>query len=213
MAAELSRQTRKRLETRQKISDAATCLFIDRGFDQVTVDEIAEAADVSRMTVFNHFTRKEDMFFDLDEEGREDLLKALQQRGRGVSPIEALRLFAHQAISEQRPYARFFEEGSERFMATIQASEPLKARARAIRDELTNLLTTALEACAKGKTYSPAAKLGASLLLATWSVALTEAHRVFQQDRNAAKANRVFLKLVDQGVKGVHAALDGTPYV
>src|ERR1700760_2353311 len=140
MKAPPNRQSRKRLATRQKISDAATRLFIKRGFDQVTVDEIAEAADVSRMTVFNHFARKEDMFFDLDEVGREDLLAALQQRPPGTSSIESLRLFAHRAVAEQRPYARFFAPGSDRFMATMQASEPLKARARAIRDELSDLL-------------------------------------------------------------------------
>jgi AcrR family transcriptional regulator len=208
-----SRQTRKRLATRQKISDAATRLFIERGFDGVTVDEIAEAADVSRMTVFNHFSRKEDMFFDLDQGGREDLLTALQRRDRGVPPVEALRLFAHQAVAEQRPYARFFEAGSDRFMATLQASEALKSRARAIRDELSDLLTAALERCASGPLSDPAAHLAASLLLATWTVALTEAHRAYDQSKNAEKANQVFLRLVDQGTKGVQAALEGTPYV
>jgi AcrR family transcriptional regulator len=49
------------------------------------MDEIAEAADVSRMTVFNHFSRKEDLFFDLDEEGREDLLATLQKRKSGTA--------------------------------------------------------------------------------------------------------------------------------
>ncbi len=77
------RRTRKRLATRQRISDTASRLFVERGFDQVTVDQIAEAADVARMTVFNHFSRKEDMFFDLDEEGREDLLAALEKRDAG----------------------------------------------------------------------------------------------------------------------------------
>ena len=93
------RRTRKRLATRQRISDIASRLFVERGFDQVTVDEIAEAADVARMTVFNHFTRKEDMFFDLDEEAREDLLTALQKRDPGTSPIEAVRLFVHRAFT------------------------------------------------------------------------------------------------------------------
>ena len=65
------RRSRKRLATRDDISEAATRLFYERGFDHVTVDEIAEAADVGRMTVFNHFPRKEDMFFDRDEEARE----------------------------------------------------------------------------------------------------------------------------------------------
>jgi AcrR family transcriptional regulator len=213
MAPAQGRQTRKRLATRQKISDAATRLFIERGFDGVTVDEIAEAADVSRMTVFNHFSRKEDMFFDLDEVGREDLLTALRQRERGVSPMEALRLFAHQAVSEQRPYARFFEAGSDKFMATIQASEALKARARAIRDELSDLLAAALGRCAKGGLPDSAASLAASLLLATWTVAITEAHRAYEQDKNAEKAYQAFLRLVDQGTKGVQAALEGTPYV
>jgi hypothetical protein len=46
--------------------------------------------------------------------------------------------------AEQRPYICFFEGGSERFMETIRASEALKARAKAIRDELTDMLTVAL---------------------------------------------------------------------
>ena len=85
------RRSRKRLATRQGISNAATRLFFERGFEQVTVDEIAAAADVGRMTVFNHFPRKEDMFFDRDEEGREILREALRQRDRRVAPLETLR--------------------------------------------------------------------------------------------------------------------------
>jgi AcrR family transcriptional regulator len=69
------RRSRKRLATRQGISNAATRLFFERGFDHVTVDEIAAAADVGRMTVFNHFPRKEDMFFDRDEEGARSCAK------------------------------------------------------------------------------------------------------------------------------------------
>src|ERR1700722_13531145 len=100
MSTPLDRRSRKRLATRQAISDAATRLFHKRGFDQVTVDEIAEAADVGRMTVFTHSPRKEDIFFDLDEYVREELILALQQRDPGVPPIEALRQFAHRAFEE-----------------------------------------------------------------------------------------------------------------
>ncbi len=207
-----NRQTRKRLATRQKISDVATRLFFERGFSEVTVDEIAEAADVSRMTVFNHFSRKEDLFFDLDEEGREDLLAAMEKKDPGTPPVEALRRFAHWAVANRRPYVRFFEAGSDKFMATIQASEALKARARAIRDELTDILTVALAKSVDRPLPDPAASLAASLLVATWTVAYLEAHRAFHQDHDLEEANNTFLGLIDRGTKGVQSALEGTPY-
>jgi AcrR family transcriptional regulator len=208
-----NRQTRKRLATRQKISDVATRLFIERGFNEVTMDEIAEAADVSRMTVFNHFSRKEDLFFDLDEEGREDVLAALRERKPGTPPVEALRLFAHWAVANQRPYVRFHEAGTDKFLATIQASEALKARARAIRDELTDTLTVALAKSVDRSLPDPVASLAASLLVATWTVALIEAHRAFQLDQDLGKANAALLGLIDRGTKGVQSALEGTPYI
>ncbi len=208
----INRQTRKRLATRQKISDVATRLFFERGFDSVKVDEIAEAADVSRMTVFNHFPRKEDLFFDLDEEGREDLLAALQKREPGTPPVEALRLFAHWAVANQRPYVRFFDAGGDKFMATMQASESLKARAGAIRDELTDTLTMALAKSVNRPMPDPVASLAASLLVATWTVALMEAHRSFQHGGDRRKANNAFLAIVDRGTNGVQSAMEGTPY-
>ena len=186
------RQSRKRLATRQKISDVASRLFIERGFDKVTVDEIATAADVARMTVFNHFARKEDMFFDLDEQGREDLRAALEKRDAETSPIEALRLFAHKAIAEQLPYVRFFEEGSELFMQTIMDSETLKARARAIRDELIEMLCVELGTTARRQQPDPAATLAATLIVATWEVAFLEAHRCFAAVGTSRKRIRPF---------------------
>lgn len=207
-----NRQTRKRLATRQKISDVATRLFYERGFDRVRIEEIAEAADVSRMTVFNHFPRKEDLFFDVDDEGRQDLLAALEKRQPKTSPIEALRRFAHWAVRYQRSYVRFFDPHSEKFMATLQASEALKARARAIRDELTDVLAVAMARSVKRTAPDPLAGLAASLLVATWALALMEAHRSFQQNQDEGKANASFLSLMDRGTKGVKAAVEGTPY-
>src|ERR1700678_3142971 len=125
MSTMSDRRSRKRLATRQAISDAATRLFIERGFDQVTVDEIAAAADVGRMTVFNHFPRKEDMFFDRDEEGREIVREALRQRDPRVAPIETLRLLAHRLIAEQSPLIEFSAR-SQSFIKTIEDSETLK---------------------------------------------------------------------------------------
>ena len=211
MSTPSDRRSRKRLATRQSISDAATRLFWERGFDHVTVDEIAAAADVGRMTVFNHFPRKEDMFFDRDEEGRETLREALRQRDPAVSPIETLRLLAHRLIAEQIPYVEFSAR-SQSFIKTVEGSVTLKARARAIRDELAQVVAAALSECVGRDPTDPDAYLAAGLLLATWTAAFIQAHRTFRQTRNTKKAKAAFLAIVEKGTIGLRAAMAGTPY-
>jgi AcrR family transcriptional regulator len=211
MPKPFDRRSRNRLATRESISDAATRLFAAHGFDHVTVDEIAEAANVGRMTVFNHFPRKEDMFFDRDEEIRETLGAALQQRDPRVSPIEALRLLAHRLIAENSPYLEFSAR-SQSFIGTIEGSETLKARARAIRDEIAQFVVVKLSECAGREPADPSAFLAANLLLATWTVAHIQAHRTFRQSQDTEAANAVFLSLVDKGTIGLKAAMAGTPY-
>jgi AcrR family transcriptional regulator len=208
MSIPTDRRTRKRLALRQLISDTATCLFLERGFDAVTVDDIAEAADVGRMTVFNHFPRKEDMFFDLDGELRDDIRDALQQRDGDTTPVEALRLLAHRIVREQKPYIRFMPE-STRFIDTIQASETLKARARAIRDELAGFVATAW-ADVSGSETQAQVQLAANLSVTVWAVAFLEAHRLYREHGDAGRAGKAFLAVVDQGMKGVAAALSGS---
>ncbi|WP_158807256.1 TetR/AcrR family transcriptional regulator [Beijerinckia sp. L45] len=205
------RRARKRLATRQSISDAATLLFLERGFDQVTVDEIAEAADVGRMTVFNHFPRKEDLFFDRDEEGRDLLRHALRQRDPGVSPIETYRLLAHQLIADRSP-AVSFSAWSQGFVETTERSETLKARARAIRDEFAQAVRLALSESIGRDPTDPDAQLAAGLLLALWTVAFLQAHGTFRQTHDPQKAQTIFLTLVDKGSAGIKVAMAGTPY-
>ena len=212
MSTAIDRRSRKRLTTRLTISDAATKLFNERGFEHVTVDDIAEAADVGRKTVFNHFARKEDMFFDLDDAAREDLCAALQQRDEGVNPLEALRLFAHRIVAERRPYIRFFD-GSVKFMETIEASDTLKARARAIRDEVTAAVKVALAAAVGRGPDDPDAELAATLLIASWALAFVRAHQTYRRHKDEAAAQKIFLALVDRCAIGLRAVLANTPYV
>ncbi len=97
-------------------------------------------------------------------------------------------------------------------MATIDGSETLKARARAIRDELAEVVTVALSECAGREPADPDAHLAASLLLSTWAVAFIQAHRTFRRTRKTEAASTIFLALVDKGSIGLKAAMAGTPY-
>jgi len=80
---------RKKRQVRQRISDVATAMFLVDGFDNVTVAQIAAAADVSQQTVFNYFPTKESMFFDRAEPTTNAVANAVRQRGSG-SLVEAV---------------------------------------------------------------------------------------------------------------------------
>jgi AcrR family transcriptional regulator len=207
----LDRRARKRLATRQTISDVATRLFMERGFDRVTIDEIADAADVGRMTVFNHFPRKEDMFFDREQEGRDLAFDAIRSRAPGTSPIQALGLLAHH-MAEQRSDAFPLFEDTRTFFETAQASEALKARARQMRDDFVRALASVLADGAGRSADDPDAQLAAGLIAATWSIAFTRAHAELSATGDVAAAKTIFLDLIDRGVIGTHAALEGTPF-
>src|SRR6266480_6489800 len=78
----------KKLETRREIADTAMRLFVQRGFDHVTVAEIAAAARVSEKTVFNYFPTKEDLFFDEVPEREAALGAAIRGRNPGDSVVD-----------------------------------------------------------------------------------------------------------------------------
>ncbi|TRV80967.1 TetR family transcriptional regulator [Streptomyces sp. 130] len=87
----MGRRERKKAATRQAIADAALRLFLERGYDDVGIREIADAADVSTTTLFKHFTGKEALVFDRQEEMKAHQLDAVRNRPKGQSVPGALR--------------------------------------------------------------------------------------------------------------------------
>jgi AcrR family transcriptional regulator len=99
---------RKRRRTRAAIAKAAMRLFHARGFDAVTVADVARAADVSEKTVFNYFPTKEDLVFHEGAERRAALIDAVRDRPAGTSLVEPFRrgTFAFLDHVEREPVAR-----------------------------------------------------------------------------------------------------------
>ncbi|MFG3055426.1 TetR/AcrR family transcriptional regulator [Kitasatospora sp. NPDC048239] len=85
------RRERKKAQTRQALTDAAVRLFTERGFDNVGVREVAEAADVSLSTLFKHFPSKEALVFDLDADIESAVVAAVRDRAPGQPVLHALR--------------------------------------------------------------------------------------------------------------------------
>jgi AcrR family transcriptional regulator len=104
------RRERKKAATRQSIADAALRLFLERGYDEVSVRDIADEADVSTTTLFKHFAGKEALVFD--ETGRESrFVQAVQEREGGQSVLDALRAHALAAYADvaRHPQAAAFQ--------------------------------------------------------------------------------------------------------
>lgn len=87
-----SRETRKQA-TRDRIAECAMRLFADHGFDEVSVAEVAAAADVTEKTVFNHFHAKADLVYSHQREFGQQLSAAVTDRDPELSPFTAVSGF------------------------------------------------------------------------------------------------------------------------
>lgn len=201
------RESKKR-ETRQRISDVATAMFFARGFDAVTVEEIAAAANVSKMTVFNYFARKEDLLLDREDEVKLLLREAIGERPQGQSPIDALRRLVDRLYEQKHPFARI-DSQTVGWWRVVAASPSLKARLREIGDEAVEGLAVELA----GPRPDGLARLVAGMVVLTWRTAYGEAIRVLERGGSAKKANAAFIALIDRGFAAVHgmAASSGWP--
>ena len=86
---------RNKLRRREQITDAALRLFAERGFDGVTIEQIADAAEVSRRTFFRYFARKEDVIVAWKEQMADELRAALAERPEQEAPLDAV----HRALA------------------------------------------------------------------------------------------------------------------
>ncbi|MEU9089047.1 TetR/AcrR family transcriptional regulator [Streptomyces sp. NPDC087901] len=103
MTEGLGLRERKKIQTRRRLLDEAMRLFGERGFDQVSVAEIAEAADVSKMTVFNYFDSKEDLVLAPMEQHIGDVARVVRDRAPGESVVAGVRRQFLAAVESRDP--------------------------------------------------------------------------------------------------------------
>lgn len=121
----------KKQETRQLISDRATVLFMEKGFEETTIAEIAAAARVAKKTVTNYFPRKEDLAMDRHEEFTSGLANAVSSRKAGESALAALQRTFLDAVAEHSPMIGFTGQA---FAKMVLESPTLTARQRELHE-------------------------------------------------------------------------------
>ena len=199
------RRESKKRETRERISDVATELFLARGFDAVTLDEIAAAAMVSKMTVLNYFGRKEDLMLDRQDELKLVFFReAVRARPPGQSPVGAIRALVRELLHDKHhPLTRFYRPTAA-FWRFVAASPPLEARLRELHEEAAEGLAIELGA----PRPDGRARLAAGMIVLTVRTAHHEGIRVAERGGSAQKAREVFFDLLDRGLTAVEGVLE-----
>jgi AcrR family transcriptional regulator len=189
---------RKKAATRTALHEAALRLVAERGLDRVSVDDIAEAADVSPRTFFNYFPSKDDAVIGLDPAGPERQAAAIAARPAGESPVEAMRAVAIAQATE---------------MAAEPQLWPLRMQVVETHPVLVSKLAAAFAVSDRAVATAVAARTGTRvdddvlpMLLAGVSAAAmrTSLHRWFASDFTASLPG-----LVDEAWDAVAAGLPG----
>lgn len=172
-AAEGLRERKKR-ETRQRLTDTATEMFVERGFDAVRVSEIAAACGVSEKTVFNYFPTKESLVLDHADTTTAALRTDLADPA--VPPVEAaLRVLADELgawiawLDAQDDVPEAIAK-TRRFGALIQSTPSLRAYQRDTTDQLVAVAAEVLAERSGTRPTDPEPQITATALLGLWQV-------------------------------------------
>jgi AcrR family transcriptional regulator len=193
LSQELGLRERKKQRTRQLIADTARGLFAERGFEAVTVAEVARASEVSEATVFNYFSTKEDLFYSGLEAFEENLLSAIRDREPGDSVLDAFARFVLRPRGLLAADAG--DEAAQRLVAitrVITESPALLAREQQIFAGYTASLATLLTEETRGRADAIEPWVAANALMGVHRALVDYARRqIVAGVRNPALARNV----------------------
>ncbi len=208
---------RKKAQTRLAISDVATKMFIERGFDHVTVMEVAAAADVSVATIFNYFETKEDLFFDREGAVIEAARRFILERKAGETITSVLHREFLIAIDAGLP--QLMTHGCH-FPRTIEGSSALRARLRLGFEKTEAALAETIAEETEAVTGDPTPQIAAAMLVSIQRTLLESAFAaVLRGDALAPTKRKLRLAcdrafaLLEGGLRGYgkkHAARRGS---
>ncbi|GAA3836901.1 TetR family transcriptional regulator [Streptomyces coacervatus] len=136
---------RKKERTRETISATAVRLFLDKGFDQVSITEVAEAAEVSRRTLFAYFPTKEDLVLHRFADHESEAARIVRARPAGQPPLEALRAALLDALAHRDPNTGLCDDPEVMaFLRMVFDTESLAARLSRYTARGTDALAEAL---------------------------------------------------------------------
>ncbi|HEY1488907.1 MAG TPA: TetR family transcriptional regulator [Micromonosporaceae bacterium] len=149
MVEQVGLRQRQRLRIEQAIQDAATRLFLRSGFDAVGVNEIADAAEVSKRTLFKYFPSKEDLVIGAFVDHQNEAADTVRARPAGRGPIDALHEHFLDGLARRDPITGLDDHPHTlAFVAMVLSVPSLQARLLLYQTRAEAALAAALEVAA-----------------------------------------------------------------
>jgi AcrR family transcriptional regulator len=218
--AEGLRERKKRL-MRQQLSDTATEMFMERGFDAVRVTEIAEACGVSEKTVFNYFPTKESLILDRLESTMASLRTGLAEPG--VSPADAALRILDRELGAMTSWLAAQDDPVQagamiqRFGTLIRATPSLRAHQSDMMDQFTAVAAEILAERAAMSADDPEPQITATALLGLWRIQFHGLRKYLDGTRTPAQVHQAVTadlhraaQLIDTGLSSFAAFTSGT---
>ncbi|MCX5208021.1 TetR/AcrR family transcriptional regulator [Kitasatospora sp. NBC_00240] len=210
--AEGLRERKKRL-MRQQLSDTATEMFVERGFEAVRVAEVAAACGVSEKTVFNYFPTKESLVLDLPEVTMAALRTELARPDR--TPVDAALAVLEDELGALTSWLEQHEDPARaaarlrQFGAMILATPSLRAHQRDMTDQLVAAAAETLAERAGAGPEDPEPQIAATALLGLWPIQFRALRTHLDGTRTPAQVRAAVTADVLRAANLLAAGLDG----
>ncbi|MFN2537500.1 MAG: TetR/AcrR family transcriptional regulator [Mycobacteriales bacterium] len=204
-----SLRERKKRERRQHISDVATGLFLERGFDEVRVADVALAAGVSEKTVYNYFETKEALLLDREQHMEQLIRTALGPEATTSSPIES---FVTALLAEIEDFYELWGDADGfrtilRFTALIEETPSLRAAQRDMMDRLTQVAASAMAARAGVDPDDPEPQIAAAAIVGLWGVMFRSLRKQAETAADREQARAAVLSDVKRAARLIETGL------
>ena len=202
------RERKKRL-TRMLLSDTATKLFVARGFDQVTIADIATACGVSEKTVWNYFPAKETLLLDVEDATVDAIRRAI---GDGVGPVEAMLRILDRDLQHTVDHLTDDMAGAvlviQRFSELVDSVPSLRNYHRGMMDRLVDATADAIAGRLGRTVDDPETQIAATSLVGLFRIQLRATRRLADGTRTPREVQegvrsevRRAAAIVDQGLR------------
>ena len=218
LAAEGLRERKKRL-MRKQISDTATGMFLDRGFDEVKVADVAAACGVSEKTIYNYFPTKEALLFDEEEQMAAEIVEALGPGGT-LSPVQATVEMLDRNLVPIVEYLA--EDGADqltvrRFGELVDSTPSLRGAQRDMMERLVQVAAEAMAERAGLDPDDPEPQIAASAIIGLWRIEFLSLNRYADGTRPPVEIHALVTddvaraaRLIDTGLFSFSVAVQGT---